>query len=509
MKVGFQRRRIFGKMIPPKLENHIHILVPFFNAEQYISQCIDSILSQNYSKFTIYLFDDGSTDNSYKICKQYFKHYKNKIVLTKNLINNGPAYSKYNGMSLIKKYSSPNDIFVIIDGDDYLTDKEALNIINNKYLETKCWMTYGSCVGQWCEQAEDPPANDFRKHSWRYTHPRSFKCELISYFEEKDFKINGHWLLKGTDRPLIFNCLEWAGQDKIQYIKEPVYFYRTHSQNIIKILDPNSIIEHKNYVNNQTPKEQKTEPIDIVMCSWKRHHNLQIIINSLDEQTVSKNINLHIINNNIETKHLFTKLYSRNIKLNIAHNEYNGFGFERFLYTKNLKKQKLLDYIIFIDDDQIFYSDFIKKLYSLKQPKSMITWYGKIFDRQNINYWQIDSFKTRKTQKQFDYGGTGGCIIDCSVFDDDSMLFNINNIEKKYSIQQIEDLWLSYIISLYGYKIYNSFLPPIELTDKDTTNQALWIHIKEHKQNLLEYLILEKKWKLLADTTQLNLDNAY
>ena len=48
----------------------ISVIVPIYNAEKYLEGCIQSVLNQTYRNFELILIDDGSQDNSYKICKQ-------------------------------------------------------------------------------------------------------------------------------------------------------------------------------------------------------------------------------------------------------------------------------------------------------------------------------------------------------------------------------------------------------------------------------------------------------
>ena len=74
----------------------ISIIVPVYNVELYLKECIDSILSQDYTDFELLLIDDGSTDSSYHICKEYQSKDKRVKVLKKT--NGGVSSARNLGM---------------------------------------------------------------------------------------------------------------------------------------------------------------------------------------------------------------------------------------------------------------------------------------------------------------------------------------------------------------------------------------------------------------------------
>jgi hypothetical protein len=480
------------------IENFIHILIPIYNFENFLKECLDSIIMQNYKKWRCYLFDDGSNDNSANICKYYIDKYIDRFVyIKKDEKNNGPSFSKYYGMKEIEKYSNANDIFMIVDGDDYLIDNNSFNIINKEYIEKKCWMTYGSFRGKWEQQSMDKPTSgNYRVESWRYSHPRTFKCGLIKEFTEDDFKMKGKWLTKGTDRPLVYNSLEWCGNDKISYIKNIIYYYREHDNNTYKIIKNTDIISQKKYVDELDPKEMIKDHINIIMCSWKRTHVLKDVIKSLEKQTVFDRIILHIVNNNVdEIENIKNIIKESKIIIKLSNFDNKNNVFERYIYASKILKENIIDYFIFIDDDQYFETEQIEKLWSIREPMCMVTWYGRLFSNNEPKYWTETKYchnNSNEEIKYFDYGGVGFSIIDSNIFNEDSFLFNLPNID--IDIKKIDDLWLSYIIkNKYNWNIKRSFLPPKNFTDKETSANSLYLSLKEDKQKLLKYLH-EKGW---------------
>ncbi len=91
----------------------ISIVVPVYNAEKYLTECIDSILNQTYTVDEIILVDDGSTDKSSVICDEYSQRYSNIKVIHKN--NGGAASARNVGLD-----NFSGDYISFIDCDDVL-----------------------------------------------------------------------------------------------------------------------------------------------------------------------------------------------------------------------------------------------------------------------------------------------------------------------------------------------------------------------------------------------------
>lgn len=107
----------------------LSIIIPVYNIEKYISQCIDSVIANNFKNYEIILVNDGSTDNSPTICKDYQKRYP-KIVRLINQKNAGLSAARNTGI----KHAS-GEYIMFIDGDDYLLQNDHISRIVSEASE--------------------------------------------------------------------------------------------------------------------------------------------------------------------------------------------------------------------------------------------------------------------------------------------------------------------------------------------------------------------------------------
>lgn len=104
----------------------ISVIIPVYNTERYLRKCLNSIINQEYQNLEIIIVNDGSTDKSEDIIKEYVKENNKIIYLTKE--NGGLSDCRNYGM----KYAT-GDYICFVDSDDYL-DKELFEKLK-KYID--------------------------------------------------------------------------------------------------------------------------------------------------------------------------------------------------------------------------------------------------------------------------------------------------------------------------------------------------------------------------------------
>lgn len=102
----------------------VSIIVPVYQVEKYIRQCIDSILAQTFTDFELILVDDGSKDNSGKICDEYAEKDKRIRVIHKE--NGGLSDARNKGLD-----NASGNYFMFVDGDDYIAPNMTECLHNN------------------------------------------------------------------------------------------------------------------------------------------------------------------------------------------------------------------------------------------------------------------------------------------------------------------------------------------------------------------------------------------
>ena len=111
----------------------ICIVVPCYNCELYISRCIESILSQTLKNFEIIIINDGSDDDSARVCNEYANKYD--MISVVHQAHLGPSYSRNVGIDYALSHSF--EYITFVDGDDWV-HPQYLEKLYDSLIYSKC-----------------------------------------------------------------------------------------------------------------------------------------------------------------------------------------------------------------------------------------------------------------------------------------------------------------------------------------------------------------------------------
>lgn len=118
----------------------ISIVVPIYNTEKYLRECLNSLISQTLREIEIILVDDGSTDLSGKICDEYKEKYNNIRVI--HQLNAGQSAARNNGVKVAK-----GEYIQYVDSDDYIIPT-ACEYLYNAAKQSGADIVRGDCLNE-------------------------------------------------------------------------------------------------------------------------------------------------------------------------------------------------------------------------------------------------------------------------------------------------------------------------------------------------------------------------
>lgn len=114
------------------MKNKVSVIVPMYNSERNIKECIESILNQSYENIEIICIDNNSKDNTFQIAQELLINHK---ITTEN--NQGVSYARNKGLRI-----ATGRFICFLDSDDLLT-KESIKKRVDHLLSTNTHVTYG------------------------------------------------------------------------------------------------------------------------------------------------------------------------------------------------------------------------------------------------------------------------------------------------------------------------------------------------------------------------------
>ena len=224
-------------------EQPIAIVSTFYNAENYIGRCIESLACQDYDNYQVYLVNDASTDRTLDAIQDAINELPTDIQGRFNIINNEHNVGAVaNQVRVFRLIPDPETIVMIVDGDDTLVNRNDIFTYYNEIYDGTTEFTYGSCwsvvdniplISQPYPE-EVKQARNYRNYHFNwilpYTHLRTFKQRLIKDIPDSAFQDDtGNWYRAGGDGSTFYNLIEAADPNQVKCLQEIVYNYNDAS----------------------------------------------------------------------------------------------------------------------------------------------------------------------------------------------------------------------------------------------------------------------------------------
>lgn len=214
----------------------VSVIVPVYQVEKYLRQCLDSIVNQTFKDIEVILIDDGSKDNSGKICDEYaLKDNRVKVIYQDNM---GLSDARNSGMNLMSgKY------FMFVDSDDYVSE-QMIEKLYTSAVETDAdvvccnfeyfWENNEKVSFSTKQKREELNSSDIFNHRkneknygiWTVAWNKLYKSSSMNSFRFRSGKIHEDefWANDIYQKDL-----------KVVTIEDSLYYYRQRHNSIVSI----------------------------------------------------------------------------------------------------------------------------------------------------------------------------------------------------------------------------------------------------------------------------------
>lgn len=266
----------------------VSVIIPVYNVEKYLRQCLDSVINQTLSDIEIICVDDGSTDSSLAILEEY-ANKDDRIKILKQQ-NQYAGVARNNGIKIAN-----GEYIHFLDSDDWL-DLDSYERLYNLMKEKEC---------------------DFIKFkSYTYDNISNKIIDAyytnIGYLKEEDFN-NYYDFLKNYEKLIKVSDAPWSGFYNTKFIKENnIYFDDLICANDVAFYYRCLTKANKIYISNQRHVYYRINNSSSLIgiraynydCQLKLYKNISSIVSSFDE-TIRKKVLENMCNSIFYRYHMY------------------------------------------------------------------------------------------------------------------------------------------------------------------------------------------------------------
>lgn len=222
----------------------VSIIIPIYNVENYLEQCIISVVHQTYKNLEIILVNDGSPDNSFEICKQW-KRKDSRIKLI-NKDNGGLSDARNCGLRV-----ASGELVLFVDSDDWISINMVENMVN-KMIQNDVDLVV-------CDFIRAFPDGFMEKNNKQDFPPKVVSVEEFLKLVLEDKVLTNHaWrrlykkkyipkdvFPKNRNFEDIFSTPKFVeNMSKVLIVNDAYYFYRVNDSSIVNNLNYKNVKDH-------------------------------------------------------------------------------------------------------------------------------------------------------------------------------------------------------------------------------------------------------------------------
>lgn len=207
----------------------VSVIVPVYNTEKYLRECLDSIVNQTLKEIEIIIINDKSPDNSLSIINEY-KKQDDRIVLIDKTVNEGVGKARNDGIKVAK-----GEFIIFMDSDDLYSSKTVLEKLYKVAIENKVLVSGGKVEKLFEDGSLQLSENSFEEYGLAFEQSGMMQYNEYQYdYGYTSYLYNREMLMKNDiyfpsysrfqDPPFFVKAMFAAKE--YYFIDEPVYRYR-------------------------------------------------------------------------------------------------------------------------------------------------------------------------------------------------------------------------------------------------------------------------------------------
>lgn len=219
------------------MKNRISVIIPVYNNEKYLRECIESVRNQTYRNIEIILVNDGSSDSSGMICREYEARYRDNIKYI-NKKREGPAIARKVGLQ-----AAQGDFIAFLDSDDILR-RDALGILFHALAKgnidfatgkLKIFTNKRNIVNKERKKITRIVTHDIQENMIHFFVKRTISGSMCAKLFKRELFDDIDFCEKATIGEDIITIIQLLLKSKrIQIIDSDIYFYRINQKGISK-----------------------------------------------------------------------------------------------------------------------------------------------------------------------------------------------------------------------------------------------------------------------------------